>query len=146
MAGAVFDCTGEGRYFDEQVEAIMRTDSTFSFWALDEALVLPAVEPVLLVAEPVLVPEPVVAEPVAPLPYAELELELSSRPLISTSCPTWFFNSLVLPSRTYWVPLVPLMLDPDVPLLAVVPLVALPVAPVVAELEPLPMRALARMY
>jgi len=89
MAGAVFDCTGDSRYFDEQVEAIMRTDSTFSFWAVDEALVLPAVEPVLLVAEPVLVPEPVVADPVVPLPlpYVELE-ELSSRPLISTSCPT----------------------------------------------------------
>ena len=90
MAGAVFNCTGARRYFEEQVDEIMRTDSTFSFWALDEALVLPAVEPVLLVAEPV-APEPVVADPVVPLPppYAELEPELlSSRPLISTSCPT----------------------------------------------------------
>jgi hypothetical protein len=89
----------------EQVDAIMRTDSTVSFCELDAELL--------------------VAEPVAADPVVALEL-FSMRPLISTSCPTWSFSSVALPSSSYFAPL---MLDPELD-------VALPDVPVVAPVAP----------
>lgn len=56
---------------------------------------LPVAAPVEPLVDPV---EPAV-EPLVPAPDAPLDELLSRRPRISTSWPTWFFRSLVLPSR-----------------------------------------------
>jgi hypothetical protein len=119
-------------YFEEQVDEIIRTESTSRRCALDIELdiepepvaVPPAVVPPAVVL-PVAVP-PAVVPPV--VPDVLLELLDTSLPLISTSWFTCFDRSLDLPSSMYVVPLDDIdELEP----LPVVPAVALPVVPAV---------------
>lgn len=117
-----------------QVDDTIRTDSTFTFCAVEDD----ADEEPEPVAAPVDVPE---VEPVA-LDVVGLLLD-SKRPRISTSWFTCWRNSLLSPSRMYVEPLVPVIEPPerDVPA-ELVPAV-LPVDPGV-ELELDPVRALVR--
>ena len=100
-------------YFAEQSAAIIRTEETFKVFA----------SLIRLEAEPLVVVE--VAADEDPL--------FSRVPVTSMRCPTWFFSSLLLPSRMYEAPCAAeLEAVPVVPV-AVVPAVVLPAVPAVVS-------------